>query len=517
MNERPQSGRLRCAIYTRKSTEEGLEQEFNTLHAQREACEAFVLSQKHAGWDLVADPYDDGGFTGANMDRPALKRLLADIEAKRVDVVLVYKVDRLSRSLLDFARIMETFDRGKVSFVSVTQQFNTATSLGRLVLHMLLSFAQFEREMIAERTRDKISAARRRGKWTGGIPPLGYDVAPGGGKLVVNEDEAEQVRALFAMYLEERSLLRCVELLNGRGSRTKRWVTRDGSTHEGKRWEKSGLRKLFTNAVYLGKVVLKGALYDGEHPGIVDPETFAKASEMLVAGKRDPGRARNVHGFLLRGLVRCVACGSVMTSTATSPRGKAYRYYACTEVTRRGTSACPVRSVPAAQLERFVVERIREMGKDPGLYRDTLEAVIADRERERPALEKEQRSLQGEQRRLREEAGKLVLALANGESAAVTELLAEKESRAFQVATRLAEVQDALAAIDRSVVRPEDVARALALFDPVWEALRVREQAGLLHELIESVDYDGQAKEIAIAFRATGIAALSAEAAAEAA
>src|SRR5262245_8889456 len=213
---------VRCAIYTRKSTEEGLEQEFNTLDAQREAAEAFIQSQRHDGWHALPDRYDDGGFTGGNTDRPALRRLLADVEAGRIDCVVVYKVDRLSRRLLDFTRLMETFDKYRVSFVSVTQQFNTATSMGRLVLNVLLSFAQFEREIIAERTRDKIAAMRRKGKWAGGLPPLGYDVDPATSKLVANPDEAGRVRQIFEMYQEHGGLLPVVAELRTRGWANKR-------------------------------------------------------------------------------------------------------------------------------------------------------------------------------------------------------------------------------------------------------------------------------------------------------
>src|ERR1022692_3487788 len=197
---------VRCAIYTRKSTEEGLDQDFNSLHAQREAVEAYIVSQKHLGWTLVPTHYDDGGFTGGNLDRPALQQLLEDIDARRVDCILVYKVDRLSRSLLDFARLVDRFDQHSVSFVSVTQQFNTTSSLGRLTLNILLSFAQFEREIIGERTRDKMSAARRIGKWVGGMPVLGYDVAPAGGRLIVNEKESRLVRDIFALFIQHRSL-----------------------------------------------------------------------------------------------------------------------------------------------------------------------------------------------------------------------------------------------------------------------------------------------------------------------
>ena len=224
----PAQSRLRCAIYTRKSTEEGLDQEFNSLDAQREASEAFILSQRREGWLALPDRYDDGGFTGANMDRPALGRLLQAVEAGELDCVVVYKVDRLSRSLLDFTRMLSLFEKHKVSFVAVTQQFNTSTSLGRLTLNILLSFAQFERELIGERTRDKMSAARKKGKWVGGCPVLGYDVDPGGGALVVNEEEAEQVRSIFDLFEQQRSALGTLAEIERRGWRLKSWTAENG-------------------------------------------------------------------------------------------------------------------------------------------------------------------------------------------------------------------------------------------------------------------------------------------------
>ncbi|MGQ9635995.1 MAG: recombinase family protein, partial [Bryobacteraceae bacterium] len=270
----PEKQTIRCAIYTRKSTDEGLEQEFNSLDAQRESAEAYIASQKSEGWVALPDRYDDGGYTGGNMERPAVKRLLADIQGGRVDCVMVYKVDRLSRSLLDFARMMETFEKHRVSFVSVTQQFNTTTSMGRLMLNVLLSFAQFEREIISERTRDKIAAARRKGKWSGGMPILGYDVAPGGGKLLVNEDEAARVRGIFELYLEHQSLIETIEALDERGWTTKRWTTKNGQERGGKPFNKNSLFHLLTNLLYLGKITLKKEVFEGEHPAIVDAEVF---------------------------------------------------------------------------------------------------------------------------------------------------------------------------------------------------------------------------------------------------
>jgi site-specific DNA recombinase len=224
---------VRCAIYTRKSTEEGLQQEFNSLDAQRKSAQAFIRSQTNEGWTCLPERYDDAGFTGGNMERPALQRLLADISAGKIDLVCSYKVDRLSRSLLDFAKMMAAFEEHGVSFVSVTQQFNTATSMGRLVLNVLLSFAQFEREIIAERTRDKVAATRRKGKWAGGTPLLGFDLDPRGGRLLVNEEEAQRVRAIFALYLEYQFLLPLVQELERRGWVGKRWQTRKGRTRGG--------------------------------------------------------------------------------------------------------------------------------------------------------------------------------------------------------------------------------------------------------------------------------------------
>src|SRR6266853_5355817 len=290
---------MRCAIYTRKSTEEGLEQEFNSLDAQRESAEAYILSQREAGWIALPERYDDGGYTGANLDRPALRRLLADIEAGRIDCVLVYKVDRLSRSLLDFARLTGEFDKRGVSFVSVTQQFNTTTSMGRLTLNILLSFAQFEREIVVERTRDKMAAARRKGKWVGGIPPLGYDVAPGGGKLVINEEEARQVRAIFALYLEHGALLPVLGQIQERQWTKKGWTTKEGRCSLGRPYAIQDVLALLTTVTYMGKVRYQGQMYAGEQAAIVDEGVFQQTqvalrkAEGLQMGKAQRGSTQS--------------------------------------------------------------------------------------------------------------------------------------------------------------------------------------------------------------------------------
>jgi site-specific DNA recombinase len=354
---------VRCAIYTRKSTEEGLDQEFSSLDAQRESGRAYIKSQASGGWTCLKTPYDDGGFTGGNMERPALQRLLADIQAGKVDCVVVYKVDRLSRSLLDFARMMETFEHHRVAFVSVTQQFNTAHSMGRLVLNVLLSFAQFERELISERTRDKIAAARRKGKWSGGLPLLGYDVDPKGSKLVVNAEEAHQVQAIFALYLECGGLLATIQELDQHGWKNKRWQTRQGHNRGGMPFTKGSLHHLLTNVVYRGKVRYKKEVHAAEHEAIVEAKIWQQVQERLSRQTRS--RERLSSQALLKGLLHCRPCGTAMTPTyACKNGGRRYGFYVCTNALQRGRKSCPSRSLPSAAIEQWVLERLQGVAQE---------------------------------------------------------------------------------------------------------------------------------------------------------
>jgi site-specific DNA recombinase len=348
---------VRCAIYTRKSTDEGLDQDFNSLDAQREAAEAFIRSQKHQGWTLVRTQYDDGGFSGASLDRPGLQNLLQDVDAGRIDCIVVYKVDRLSRSLLDFARLIDRFDQKSVSFVSVTQQFNTTTSLGRLTLNILLSFAQFEREIIGERTRDKMSAARRRGKWVGGTPVLGYDVDPGGKRLVVNEKEARLVREIFRLYSEQRSLQAVAAELNRRRWHNKTWTSKRGIRHEGHSFTRISLARLLGNAVYAGKVEYRGASYVGEHTPIIDQELWAQTRLLLSEAKR-PHVIHQSQNAMLAGILYCKSCNLAMVPSYTSKQGRRYRYYVCRTARKNGWQACPTKAVSADLIEESVTEQL---------------------------------------------------------------------------------------------------------------------------------------------------------------
>jgi site-specific DNA recombinase len=506
-NETPKSTpTVRCAIYTRKSTEEGLEQEFNSLDAQRESAEAFIASQRHDGWQCLPNHYDDGGFTGGNMDRPALRRLLADIEAGKVDCVVVYKVDRLSRSLLDFARMMETFEQHNISFVSVTQQFNTATSMGRLVLNVLLSFAQFEREMISERTRDKIAATRRKGKWSGGRPILGYDVVDT--KLVVNPVEADRVRQIFAMYLENRSLIATVAELNRRGWTTKCWTTRKQIRRGGRPFIKSGLYHLLTNVAYIGRVRYKTEVHDGEHQGIVDEEVFRRTQVALQRNGRS-GSLRNKHGALLKGLLRCAACGCHMTHTYTVKGQRRYRYYVCVQAQQRGWQTCPSPSVPAGEMEKFVVNEIRAIGRDPAVVAATVAATRAQAEEASKALAGERAAL-GRQRRddeaeLRRRTAKPVT------DEYTAGLVADLQDRIRRAERRLTEITEEQFALAGELVDAAEVARVLAEFGDLWGALTPREQMRVVDLLVERVDYDGQNGSLSITFRPTGIKTLGVE------
>ncbi|TAN70555.1 MAG: recombinase family protein [Magnetospirillum sp.] len=357
--------KVRCAIYTRKSSEEGLEMEFNSLDAQRESCEAYVASQKAEGWVPVPDHYDDGGFSGGNLERPALRRLLADIESGLIDVVVVYKIDRLSRSLMDFSKLVEVFDRNAVTFVSVTQSFNTTTSMGRLTLNILLSFAQFEREVIGERIRDKFAASRKKGMWMGGVPPLGYDVVAR--KLVVNQPEADLVRTIFDRFLKVGSATLLVKELNAAGHRTKSWTTQGGQFREGAPFTKNFLYKLLENRVYLGEAVHKGIAHPGEHPPIIDRATWDNVEAVKTdnAPRKRAAAVRATTPAPLKGLVVCAHCGRAMTPTHTRKKGRLYRYYTCMRAINVGHESCPVRSIAAGEIEAAVVGQVRALLRAP--------------------------------------------------------------------------------------------------------------------------------------------------------
>jgi site-specific DNA recombinase len=356
---RGEASRKRCAIYTRKSSEEGLEQEFNSLAAQREACEALIRSQRNEGWVLARTRYDDGGFSGGNLQRPALQGLLADIRAGRIEIVVVYKVDRLTRSLADFARLVEIFDAQGASFVSVTQQFNTTSSMGRLTLNVLLSFAQFEREVTGERIRDKIAASKKKGMWMGGNVPLGYDASER--TLVLNPAEAETVRRIFDLYRELGCVRRVKEEADCLGLRTKCTRTGNGTERGGKPFSRGHLYGLLSNPIYTGRIAHKDELYPGQHPALIDNETWTAVRNQLAANASDHRhRARAAEPSLLAGLL-VDARGERLIPSHAIKKGRRYRYYVSAAlITEARTDRAQGRRIGAREIEEAVVRILIE-------------------------------------------------------------------------------------------------------------------------------------------------------------
>jgi DNA invertase Pin-like site-specific DNA recombinase len=502
-----------CGIYTRKSnalrrsrpaasTEQvertDRDQEFTSIDAQREAGELFVGAQAHRGWRVLPDRYDDGGYTGANLERPAFQRLMADVDAGKINVVVVYKVDRLSRSLLDFARVMERFQKAGVDFVSVTQNFSTADAIGRLTLNILMSFAEFERAMIAERTRDKIAASRRRGKWTGGAPQLGYDNVDR--RLVVNEHEAVIVREIFVLYIEHRSIVAVLDALNERGRTTKRHQARSGHVRVAHGWTKDAVLRVLKNPLYAGLIRAGDTLVQGEHQAIIDRETFDRAQAILAG--RAPGAApvRNPE-YLLRGLLRCACCEAAMTPASTRRAGREYRYYRCITRDKQGTDACPTKPMPAEEVENCVVRQIRAATSNGQLASDVA-ARLAQRIAEgRAALGEERRALPGAISRLAAEGRKLAETAGETDGAArrlVEDRLRELGEELGQKEARLAEVEQQLAALQDLEVEGAWVERALRDFDTLWGDLTLENRVRLVRAVVTQVVLDEPGERITV-------------------
>ena len=365
---------IKCAIYTRKSTDEGLDKEFNTLEAQREAGENYIKSQMHQGWQIIEKHYDDGGFSGGNLQRPALQDLLQDVENGEVNMIVVYKIDRLTRSLIDFAKLVEILDRNQCSFVSVTQNFNTYDSMGRLTLNVLLSFAQFEREVITERIRDKVNASKKKGMWMGGNVPIGYNII--NKKLVVDEDEAKIVKLAFEKYLSLRSEISVAEWLNKNGYTTMNKGENNQFTH-------FRVNCMLRNVIYIGKIKHKDKVYDGQHEAIISEELFDAVQKLK--NKNRTGRlapSRFMEHALLKGLIECDCCHAAMVSTKSNKRNKIYEYYTSVRAVKEGYRKCLVGSVPAGEMDTFVLNQVANIIKSPKI----LQGLISEAKIQRPDI-----------------------------------------------------------------------------------------------------------------------------------
>ncbi len=377
--EKQEKKKINCAIYTRVSTTEGLEQEFTSLDNQRESAESYIQSQKSEGWLALPERYDDPGYTGANTERPALQKLLSDIKTGEINCIVVYKVDRLSRSLLDFSQLLEFFDQNKVTFVSVTQAFNTNTSMGRLTLNILLSFAQFEREIISERIRDKMASSKKKGKWIGGRPSLGYDIDKVNKRLVINPKEAELVKKIFNLYLEKRSLLSVAIALNEKSYVTKSYRTLEGSKSGGIKFKSTSIQTIIKNPFYIGKVNYSGELYQGEQERVISDEVFHKAQEILANNYRErkvSGRVKNTG--LLNSILRCKACESAMYYIYSRKGNNKYHYYLCMNAQKRGYKNCPTRLVSAQLIENKFMEFLRTLSKDSRIETNAWETLTLE-------------------------------------------------------------------------------------------------------------------------------------------
>jgi site-specific DNA recombinase len=500
--------RVRCAVYTRTSTDEGLESEFNSLDAQRESGESYAASQRSEGWAALPARYDDGGYTGATLERPALQRLLADVEAGRIDVVIVYKLDRLTRSLLDFAKLMEVFDRHRASFVSVTQRFDTSTSMGRLMLNILLSFAQFEREIIGERIRDKVAATRKKGKYTGGPPVLGYDVDRKQKRLVVSPDEAALVQRIFSDFIDTGSTTTLARQLNEEGLTTKSWTTKDGRRRPGKPWDKVLLYRVLSNRLYLGEVTYKDDRYPGEHEAIITRELWDRAHSILARNSRVRGvRTRTKTPALLRGLIRCAHCGSSMVPSFTKRRGKTYRYYVCLRSSKHGAGSCPVGSVPAGEIEGAVVEQLRAVFESPEVVAATLRAAREQAEARVAHLLQERTDATAALGTLKEEAQRLMSG-AYGDSTLVAGRLADLSAEVGEQERAVARIDGEMEALSPRV-NEREVIEALSSLDPVWEELFPAEQERLVQLLVRQVEVGPDGLDLEL--RAEGLESLALE------
>ncbi|MFA5111890.1 MAG: recombinase family protein, partial [Desulfobaccales bacterium] len=400
---------LLCAIYTRKSTDENLDQKFNSLDSQREYCQSFIKTREPQGWQVCKQDYSDPGFSGGDMDRPALQRLLRDARKRKFQVVVCYKYDRLSRNTGHFLHMLEVFEKYGIAFASVTQPIDTSSSAGRLMRSILMDFAQFEREMISERTRDKLAAMARKGMRTGSCPQLGYDIDKDK-RAVVNQEEAEVVQFIFRTYLKLKSVRAVVKLLNAKWHKRKSWTGRDGTRKGGAPYTKANLLYMLKNPFFIGKLRYREHVFKGLHEAIIDEGTFADVQKYLernFAIKKSLNR--NKHHFLLKGLVRCAACDSIMTPNfAYSHTGERYFYYKCSSVNKMDKTACPVRSVPAKELDGFVVRKLSALGKDKAFVEEIVQQAHKVPGQKLNAKRKEKQNLASELGRLKVQRGNVL-------------------------------------------------------------------------------------------------------------
>ncbi|MBI4064297.1 MAG: recombinase family protein [Elusimicrobia bacterium] len=484
-----------CAIYTRKSTDENLDSGFTSLDAQKEYCEAFVKSREGEGWRVFPVEYNDPGFTGGNMDRPALKRLLMDAKQGKFHVVVCYKYDRLSRNTKDFLHILDIFDKHGAAFVSVTQPIDTTSSVGRLMRSILMDFAQFERELISERTKDKRAAMAKKGKWPGGYPVLGYDYNPETKSLDVNSKEAKMVGEMFETYLETKSLSAAAKILNAKGCRLKEWVAKSGNRKGGRRFIKTNLSYLLKNPIYIGTIRHGDQLYDGEHKAILDKDIFDRVQRQLVKnGEKNKSPNQDKHHFLLRGLVRCACCGSQMTPNFAYSKGKKYFYYKCVSVNKMNKDACKIGSAPARELEKLVIERLGFLGRSELVVKQIVERAQRNSVDKLGPKKQEKSLLAAELGKTEGEARNLVSVLAEKGAGSkkyrfIMDRLGELEEKAKELKAKIESNDQEVQELEQSRINADVIRHNLLTFSRVFNRLSPIKQRELTALLVQEIIY----------------------------
>ena len=468
----------RCAVYTRVSIE-AIECEFNSLDAQRESAENYIKSQKENGWVILPEHYDDDGYSGGNTERPALKRLLADVKAGKIDIILIYKMDRLSRSLLDFMKLAEMLEQHNVSFVSVTQDINTSTSAGRMMLNILMTFAQYEREVIAERIRDKVAGAKRRGKHCGGPPVLGYDVDPKNIKLVINPDEAATVREAFILYSQYGSAKETAHRLNGMGYRTKAWTSRKNVRHGGKRFTIDTVYRLLNNPIYIGEVRHKGKAYPGEHEAIIESQLWNLVHELMKENAPvAAGCRKNNITSPFKGLLRCGHCGgafgiSYARNNKKNSDNRRYMYYLCIKDEDRAERRCPLARIPAGDIDRMILEQMARIIKTPSMLAMVYNELRSYENQKRKTIKQQQRELKAKREKLRKQI------LAGGDPAELRLQFAETEDKLARLKKQTGELGR-----EQSV---HDLLNTCDSIGAIWEELFPVERYRLVHLLFARI------------------------------
>lgn len=504
----PDAERKRCAIYTRKSTTMGLEQDFNSLDSQREACLAYIKQQPE--WLLVEERYEDGGFTGANIDRPGFQRLLDDVDACKIDVIVVYKIDRLSRSLLDFAKVIERLAAVGASFVSVTQNFSTADAVGRLTMNLLMTFAEFERSLISERTRDKVIGARRRGKWTGGTVPFGYVAKDK--KLVVQETEALVVREAFTLFLQYWQVAAVARLLNERGLQSRRSTRGE---RRGSRWTSAAVDRLLRNPIYAGFAKCQGRLYAAEHVGVIEESSYWAVQQILQLPRKplaasDKGaptqRSRTTSinpAYALRGLLRCGLCNMAMSPSSTKRGERTHRYYRCTTREKHGKESCTARPLPAGAIEGLVADRLAEVAAAPSFVKELDRALSARIESQRQTLAKLGATLPDQIAQASRSVSRLADDVGQLKGAArevMGRKLQDEAERLGSFERQLEALEQQQAVLKLAAGEAQWMLDALRNFRSVWESMTLENRGRLLRALVAQVRVNEEAGVVEMEF-----------------